>query len=188
MAQRSDGQATRERLLIAARKLVARDGPSALTLDRAAEAAGISKGAVLYHFKSKDALIDALLRSILDQFDAATGSVLANDAIRDGTYSRAYATVSFDPRNNTPEVSAGLLAAVTNNIALLAPAADRHATYQRQLDADGIDPAVATLVRLAAGGLYLSRAFGLAPLSDERTVEVLALLLDMISGSQKAKL
>jgi AcrR family transcriptional regulator len=188
MAQRSDGQATRDRLLIAARKLVAREGPSALTLDRAAEAAEISKGAVLYHFKSKDALIDALLRSILDQFDAATGSVLANDAVRDGAYSRAYATVSFDPRNNTPEVSAGLLAAVTNDIALLEPAADRHATYQQQLEADGIDPAVATMVRLAAGGLYLSRAFGLAPPSDERTAEVLALLLDMISGARKAKL
>jgi AcrR family transcriptional regulator len=188
MAQRSDGQATRERLLVAARKLVAREGPSALTLERAAEVAGISKGAVLYHFKSKDALIDALLRSILDQFDTVTDSVQLKDAVKAGAYSRAYAMVSFDPRNNTPEVSAGLLAAVTNDIALLGPAADRHATYQRQLEDDGIDPAIATLVRLAAGGLYLSRAFGLAPPSDERTAEVLALLLDMISGSEKAKL
>jgi AcrR family transcriptional regulator len=187
MATRSDGRATRERLLAAARKLVAQEGPSALTLDRAAEAAGISKGAVLYHFKSKDALIDALLRSVLDQFDAATQDVQKKASDDAGAYSRAYAIVSFHPRNNTPEVSAGLLAAVTNDISLLKPAVDRHAAYQRQLEDDGIAPAVATLIRLAAGGLYLSRAFGLAPPSDERTAEVLALLLNMISGNEKAK-
>jgi AcrR family transcriptional regulator len=187
MAQRSDGLATRERLLVASRKLIAQEGPSALTLDRAAEAAGISKGAVLYHFKTKDALIDALLRSILDQFDVAVDAARQKEAVIAGGYSRAYAMVSFDPRNNTPEVSAGLLAAVTNDIALLEPATKRHATYQRQLEEDGIAPSVATLVRLAAGGLYLSRAFGLAPPNAERTAEVLALLLSIIASSGEAR-
>jgi AcrR family transcriptional regulator len=187
MKQRSDGQATRERLLAAARKIVAKHGPSTLTLDRVAEEVGMSKGAVLYHFRTKDALIEALLLSVLDQFDAATKIVMAEEPVQAGSYTRAYALVTFDPRNNTPEVSAGLLAAVTNNITSLAPAVSRHSIYQRQLEKDGIPPAVATLVRLAAGGLYLSRAFDLAPPSQEQTEDVLKLLLTLISDDKRRK-
>ena len=40
-------------------------------------------------------------------------------------------------------------------------AADR---WQARLEDDGIDPTVATLVRLACDGLWLSDLFGLAPL------------------------
>jgi AcrR family transcriptional regulator len=187
MAQRSDGQATRERLLIAAAKLVAADGPSALTLDRAAVAAGISKGAVLYHFKSKDALVEALLSTVLGQFDVATDVVVKRDTNSAGSYARAYAKVTFDPRNNTPEATAGLLAAVTTNIDLLKPAAERHAEIQRRLEADGISPTLATLVRLATDGLYFSRAFRLAPLKDTEAAEVLKLLLQLVADQPRPR-
>ena len=181
MAQRSDGQATRERLLVAAAQLVASDGPSALTLDRAAEAAGTSKGAVLYHFKTKNALVAALVHATLEQFDAATDAVVVRSAGRPGSYARAYAKVTFDPSSNTPEASAGLLAAVTNDIELLTPAIERHAAIQKRLEADGISPTFATLIRLAADGLYLTRAFGLAPPTDAQAAKVLKLILDLIA-------
>jgi AcrR family transcriptional regulator len=181
MAQRSDGQATRERLLAAAADLVAREGPSSLTLDRAAEAAQLSKGAVLYHFKSKDALVEALVLAVLRQFDTATDALVTKDASSKGSYTRAYARVSFNPRNNTPEAASGLLAAVTNNIDLLKPAAASHAEYQRRLEKDGISPTLATLVRLAADGLYFARALDLAPPSDAQSAKVLKLLLALVA-------
>jgi AcrR family transcriptional regulator len=188
MAPRSDGQATRERLLGAAAALVARDGPLALTLDGAAEAAGLSKGAVLYHFKSKDALIEALTQSVLDRFDALTETAAQKDANRRGAFSRAYVTVAFDPRSNTREASSGLLAAITNNVALLRPAAERHATIQRRLETDGISSSVATLIRLTVDGLYFARAFGLAPPSKAKTAELQKLLLQLISNDGDRKL
>jgi AcrR family transcriptional regulator len=183
MGQRSDGQVTRERLLVAAAQLVASEGPSALTLDRAAEAAGMSKGAVLYHFKSKDALIAALVTSALNKFDAATDAVVLRDTAGAGNYARAYAKVSFNPHTNTTEASAGLLAAVTNNIDLLGPAIERHAAVQKRLEADGIPPTLATLVRLAADGLYFTRAFGLAPPTDAQAAKVLGIILDLIADA-----
>ncbi len=182
MAQRSDGQATRQRILVVSAELVASAGPSALTLDRAAEAAGLSKGAVLYHFKTKNALIAALVSAALDQFDAATDAVLLRQVQRPGCYARAYATVAFNARSNTPEACAGLLAAVTNDIDLLMPAVERHAVVQQRLEADGISAASATLIRLAADGLYLTRAFGLAPPTDAQASQVLSLILELIAN------
>jgi AcrR family transcriptional regulator len=183
MEQRLDGQATRRRLLHAAAHHVATHGPAKLTIDSAAQAAGLSKGAVLYHFKTKNALVSALLESILDGFDSATETVVKSSGVVNGSYSAAYARVSFDPRNNSPESTAGLLAAVANDIDLLAPAAERHEDYQRRLEADGIPPAVATLVRLAADGLFFARAFRLAPPSDALTDDVLTLLLSLVASN-----
>jgi AcrR family transcriptional regulator len=186
MVQRSDGQATRERLLLAAAGLVASEGPSALTLERAAAAAHISKGALLYHFKSKDALVEALIKKALAQFDAAAEAVSTRDASH-GSFVRAYAKVSFDTDSNTPEAAAGLLAAVTTNIDLLDPAKSRHAEIQKRLEADGISPALATLVRLAADGLYFTRAFGLAPPTNAQAEKVLNLLLDLVTDARGAR-
>jgi AcrR family transcriptional regulator len=184
MGKRSDGEATRERLLVAAAGVVGIEGPSALTLDRAAAAAGISKGAVLYHFKSKDALVEALVSRALDQFDAATKVVCQRDASA-GCFARAYAKVSFAPDTNTPEAAAGLLAAVTTNIDLLEPAKSRHAEIQKRLENDRISPTLATLVRLAADGLYFTRAFGLAPPTDAQAAEILKMLLDLVAEAPR---
>ena len=51
----------RERLLDAAVAVVRRDGAQALTLDAVAAEAGVSKGGLLYHFRSKRDLLDALV-------------------------------------------------------------------------------------------------------------------------------
>jgi AcrR family transcriptional regulator len=182
MAQRIDGQATYERILATAAQLVASEGPASLTLDRVAKLGGVSKGAVLYHFKSKNALVAALVATTLDQFDAATDALVQRNAGHPGTYTRAYARVTFNPASNTPETCAGLLAAVTNDIDLLTPAIERHAAIQKRLESDGISTTLATLIRLAADGLYLTRAFGLAPPSDAVAAKVLKLLVSLIAN------
>jgi Tetracyclin repressor-like, C-terminal domain len=96
-----------------------------------------------------------------------------------GRFSRAYARVLFHPQNNTSEFAAGLLAAVTTNLSLLGPAVSRHAEVQRRVEADGISASMATLIRLASDGLYFTRAFGLAPLSDAQADGVLKLLIEL---------
>jgi AcrR family transcriptional regulator len=183
MAKRTDGQATHELILATAAQLVAMEGPAALTLDRVAELSGISKGAVLYHFKSKNALVAALVITTLDQFDAATDVLVEPNTGHPGAYTQAYAKVTFNPASNTPEACAGLLAAVTNDIDLLTPAIERHAAIQKRLESDGISITLATLIRLAADGLYLTRAFGLAPPSNAVAAKVLKLLVSLIANS-----
>ncbi len=58
----------RDRVLAAAARHVREHGPATLTLDAAAEAAGVSKGGLLYHFPSKHALVAALIDGALDGF------------------------------------------------------------------------------------------------------------------------
>jgi len=63
-------QQTRERILQAARDVVMEGGAGHLTLDAVVARAGMSKGAFLYHFKTKR---DLLLTMIDDQVSAFDG-------------------------------------------------------------------------------------------------------------------
>jgi AcrR family transcriptional regulator len=53
---------SRESILQAAEEIVARHGPAHLTLETAANEAKVSKGGLFYHFRSKEALLEAMIR------------------------------------------------------------------------------------------------------------------------------
>ncbi len=53
---------SRESILQAAEEIVARRGPAHLTLETAANEAKVSKGGLFYHFRSKEALLEAMIR------------------------------------------------------------------------------------------------------------------------------
>lgn len=67
---------TRDRLLDAASKVFAERGYEAASVDQVAAAAGLSKGAVYWHFESKDELFLALLEERIDRQIAETAEVL----------------------------------------------------------------------------------------------------------------
>ncbi|WP_203781815.1 TetR/AcrR family transcriptional regulator [Paractinoplanes rishiriensis] len=83
-------QARRAQLVGVTIELVARHGYPGTSLARIAEAAGISKAAVLYHFATKDAVVQAAYGSVLDSLtgyvgtavDAASGSAAVEAYIR----------------------------------------------------------------------------------------------------------
>ena len=52
---------SRESILQAAENIVARRGPAHLTLETAANEAKVSKGGLFYHFRSKEALLEAMI-------------------------------------------------------------------------------------------------------------------------------
>ena len=58
-------QRTRDRILQAARELVLEEGASRLTLDAVVVRAGLSKGAFLYHFKTKRDLFVTLTLGLI---------------------------------------------------------------------------------------------------------------------------
>ncbi|QDG65070.1 MULTISPECIES: TetR/AcrR family transcriptional regulator [unclassified Pseudarthrobacter] len=69
-AERSDAARNRERLLGAARELIAECGPDALTMDRLAERAGVGKGTVFRRFGSRAGLMMTLLSDSEAAFQA----------------------------------------------------------------------------------------------------------------------
>src|SRR5215471_19314275 len=63
-------QTTRQQIIHAAFALIRRKGVARLTIEAVAQEAGLSKGGVLYHFRSKEALIQAMVASLVERFDS----------------------------------------------------------------------------------------------------------------------
>lgn len=76
MAKQAERRAaTTEAILTAARRLFGTQGFGATTMDEIAEGAGIAKGAVYHHFKTKEALFEAVFdlvsRDLVVEIDSA---------------------------------------------------------------------------------------------------------------------
>jgi len=61
---------SRESILQAAEEIVARRGPAHLTLETAASEAKVSKGGLFYHFRSKEALLEAMIRRSMELLES----------------------------------------------------------------------------------------------------------------------
>ena len=176
-----DGAATKRRILDAAEQVVLRDGVGHLTLEAAAHQAGLSKGGVLYHFPTRDALVAAMVARIIEQFEDDIAAYLpapgTPDHGRPGAFARAYVRATTAPISEGEErLGAALLAAAAAEPELLVPLQEAADSWQARLVDDGLDPTTATVVRMACDGLWLCDLFGLAsPRGDLRT-EVAAAL------------
>jgi AcrR family transcriptional regulator len=173
-APRAAGE-TKARILGAAEEVVLRDGVARLTLDAAAAEAGLSKGGVLYHFPTRDALVAGMVAKIIEEFDRDIEVRLESEE-GPGRFLRAYIGATMEPGAPHPDrqdrLGAALIAATAAQPELLAPlrqAADR---WQEALEHDGLDPTTATVLRLACDGLWLCDLFGLAPPTASRRARV----------------
>jgi AcrR family transcriptional regulator len=162
---------TKGRIVDAAEEVVLRDGVARLTLEAAAAEAGLSKGGVLYHFPTRDALVAGMVDKIIEEFDEDIERFLDGDG-EAGAFTRSYIRATMAPSSPRPDredrLGAALIAAAAAEPALLVPlqrAADR---WQQRLEDDGLDPTLATVLRLACDGLWMCDLFGLAPPSAAR--------------------
>ena len=82
-------KARRERILDAATSLISHFGYNKTTVADIAAKAGISKGAVYLHFKSKDEVLEALLIEAMYKFSTSWFDAIENDP-QGGLISRMY--------------------------------------------------------------------------------------------------
>jgi AcrR family transcriptional regulator len=61
---------SRESILQAAEEIVAKRGPAHLTLETAANEAKVSKGGLFYHFRSKEALLEAMIGRSMEMLES----------------------------------------------------------------------------------------------------------------------
>jgi AcrR family transcriptional regulator len=181
--EKRGSSSTREAILRAADRIVVEGGVPEMTLEAVARGAGVSKGGLLYHFPSKEALISGMIGRLIEGFTEALGRELARErGSGSGRWLRAYAGASFAEDRWYLKVSAGLLVAVAEDPALLDPLRRGFEEGQRWAERDGIDPAVATLVRLAADGLFFAELLGFAPPEGRLRERVLEALLALTRG------
>ncbi|PTL79240.1 TetR/AcrR family transcriptional regulator [Vitiosangium sp. GDMCC 1.1324] len=172
----------REALLEAAARIVRRDGYEALSLDAVAAEAGLSKGGLLYHFPSKEALVAALVEQLVESFETAHADAAAAGPPGPGAWSRAYVRATLDRPGEEDAVSVAILAAVAMNPALLQPLRQRYSAWNEALRRDGLPGVDAWVVRLAVDGLWLSDLLGFEPPTGKIRSRVVARLLELAGG------
>ncbi|MFJ6139353.1 TetR/AcrR family transcriptional regulator [Kitasatospora sp. NPDC092286] len=172
----------RDQLLDAVERLLVRGGVDAVRLDAVAVEAGVSKGGLLHHFPSKRALVRGVVERLADRFEA----VLPGPGAAPGAYALAWldATIPAEsPAGDTSgadQVPVALLAAAGGPEVLDLLRA-RYERWQRRLTEDGLDPAVATLVRMAVDGWWSARLLDLSPPHDGLHRKLRALLVELIN-------
>ena len=158
---------TKDRLLDAAGVVVMRDGAQALTLDAVAAEAEVSKGGLLYHFKSKRDLVEGMVERWLAEF----GREMEGE---DADFVRGYIKASAPAGNEL-----GMLAALVADPSLLVAVRKQYGIWQDRVEREGRDPVDATVARLAADGLWLAELLGMGPPTGELRERVLQRLLEL---------
>jgi AcrR family transcriptional regulator len=173
---------TREILLQAANQVLLTHGINRLTLEAVAGEAGMSKGGLLYHFPSKEALIEGMVDYYLIRFEQRLMAKLTAEPEPESplAWLRAYIHATFDEDSQETAISSGLLAAVAINPQLLAPLQARYQIWQERFASSTDDRALATIIRLALDGLWVSQMFGLASPDAALRGQVLARLLQLL--------
>ena len=121
--RRARGQATRERLLAAARELFGERGYEATPIEAVLEASGVARGALYHHFQSKAELFDAVAEELFVEIADVTDAAAREGAdtlerLRAGSH--AWLQMALDP--------------AVQRIALLDPQAALGWTRWRELD------------------------------------------------------
>ena len=85
----------RRALLEQAARCAVDQGLGSLTLQAVADAASVTKGGLLHHFPSKQALIDAVFQDLLQKLDAQIDRLISEDDSKRGAFTRAYIDAFF---------------------------------------------------------------------------------------------
>ncbi|MDF3838292.1 TetR/AcrR family transcriptional regulator [Cupriavidus basilensis] len=171
----------RTQCLSVVRDLLVSDGPESVTLDLVAQRAGVSKGGLQYHYRSKNALLEALCEQLFEEFDSRYQRALSAEPDGPGKHARAYIRTCFD--STSPNNAIGTQRAIAM-LALTLPSC-RQGWSQRMRDAIAHDPADTTaedrllICRLAGDGMWYAEMFEVYDVDAPRKARLLASLLAM---------
>lgn len=165
MAKRAYPSA-RAKILEAAEAVIRRDGVKRLSVDAVVAEAGISKGGFFYHFKTKDDLLAALMRSITDEMTAEVSALVEADPEPRGRIARSIIRAAFDfeadpeRRDRFVTLTLAVLIAAIESPALLAEVRRGNDEQLTASASDGLSPAHALLLNAALEGFWIGQSLG----------------------------
>lgn len=181
---RKSAKHTVERLLAAGRALVANEGRDKLTLDRLVGEARMSKGALLYHFKSKTELTRRIMLDAIEHFDARVAELRGDDQ-SSGSYTRAYALAALGEHTSAQSrQNIRVIAELAHDPEQTQAFDDAVRRWSKLIENDGLDPVLAEILRLACDGLYWNESMGAEPLPASARAACLEWMLRATKNSQ----
>lgn len=177
----------RSQLLSVARELLVTEGSQAVTLDVVSKRAGVTKGGLQHHFRSKQALLNALCDQLFEEFEQQYEDTLQREQDTPGRHARAYIRTCFDGGKACRQVEAQRAIAL---LSLNVPeCCERWNTLvQLALSHDGSDPEVRNLLlvcRLAADGFWFAQLLNSYELNEARKASILHTLLRLCDEAVK---
>ncbi|MFJ6570082.1 TetR/AcrR family transcriptional regulator [Streptomyces sp. NPDC091292] len=154
-------------ILEAAVRVVERAGITALTLDAAAEEAGLTKPGLMYHFRTRDALLVAIQRHLTEEFHGHLLAELGKPFDESTPRERAAAYVRFGATSGASKAELAFMVQSATEPELARvwdELAERWVPEPSDPDPDAVE---LFLARMAADGLWLFRATTEVTLSPE---------------------
>ena len=161
----------RRALLDQAARITLEQGLSKVTFQAVADAVGVTKGGVMHHFTTKNALILEVFHDAMKKFETEVDTAMAKDPVRYGSFTRAYinATISLGEKGQEEFDNQATL-----YVLMLADSELRKLWAEwsnEQLDKHKPTDNTETLcmVRLVADGIWLSDFSGIN-ISDKKSL------------------
>lgn len=163
MLDHPQGSDTRSRVLDAAEQIIQERGVPALTLDAAAREAGVSKGGLLYHFASKEALVEGLMQRLAQFVSGQFEAIHAATPEGPGRTARALLAWEFDSGYDhdaqVDRACAVFLVAFHHDPALLDPIRAVFDDIRRRVRDDGLPAAHGLAIMAACDGMFMAHLF-----------------------------
>lgn len=178
------GKSSRSRILEAAAKLAGEVGPGNLSLEAIAAKAGVSKGGLLYNFPSKAKLLEAVVESHLEQFDAALKAAEARETGPNAT-ARAFLRMVIEDLEHKEGSPAGILAALAEGLNFLDPVRRYNRTLIDRMTTQG-DSSSALVAFLAVEGLRAMTLFDANVLTREERCHAIGRLFALLGDGDSS--
>lgn len=179
---------TRSLILKSAENIVTKSGVGNLTFDKVAAESGLSKGGILYHFRSKDVLVKAMVEQFVSRFEGGLEDLEKEDTVDVGRYSRAYLRATMGEAATTGDDFDRLGASITTALSsfpdFLKIVRQQNIRCQEGVENDGIDPILATIIRLAVEGMWLAEVFEVMKLEPRLKRDVVQRLIAWTYGEE----
>jgi AcrR family transcriptional regulator len=161
-----------DQALDAAEEVILRDGIACFTLEAVARQAKLSKGGLLHHYPSKDALIAALVHRKVGAWRRDYEAAIAAQPPGPGRVPRAFLGLCLSSTKTWNETlrrsSQVLMAALVHDPSQVEPLREAYRDTRARLADDGLPPGVGEAVLLAMDGLWFDWIFGIAELTPEK--------------------
>lgn len=164
---RPDGIVTfmaKQRILEAAVFLAEEEGAQALTLEKVAERAGVSKGGLLYHFRSKEALLAGMLESVISEHEE-----MLDARVAEGVPSyQAMIDMALSKSVNHHNLITAFFTALAADPQMSQSILEHKVAWHERLVQDGLEADQRTVLELVLDGLYAGTSLGITEITDEK--------------------
>ncbi len=153
----------RRALLDQAARITLEQGLSKVTFQAVADAVGVTKGGVMHHFSTKNALVLEVFNDAMAKFEAEVNTAMADDPVKYGSFTRAYidATISLGEQGQEEYDNQATLYVLMLGDSELRELWAKWANEQLKKHAATDNTETLCMVRLVADGIWLSDFSGI---------------------------